>query len=578
MTETPDPDAAAREAMRLIGPDPQNWVPDRPGLDHNVVVVGGGQSGCAFAFALRRAGIGKASVIDMADDEARAGVWLNAARMNVLRTPKTLAGPELGIPALSFQAWYEARNSRAAYDAFERIPREAWAEYLAWYRRFLDIPVRYRTCLVRIEPAAGHFRLHIEEEGRLTVETARKVILANGVAGNGGPYIPSVLHGALPRRLYAHTADRIEFAALSGRRVAVIGGAASAFDAAGVALETGAASVHLFARRASLAAIPISRVRGYPGVYDNYGELPTRCAGTRRSASAAPARPRRPTRSSECCAFATSTCTWPQLGSGRAPKRTLSLPMPRVRNSSSTSRSPAPGISSTRRPAPSSAISRTRSYCGATATLRSRAMRTRTSLRIPISAPGTNTSRKRREAHPIYATSTSTTPRVLSALAGPRATYRACGVACRRSSLRSAAICCWPISICTATASWPMSRPILARCSMPLQYGRAREDAAAIARTDRALSRQALGVTDYFACLLNSRLRHEDAIKGDRATGSKQCWAEVGSAFFSPYSGVILTFVPAKLGYAYPGACPVCRDRSGRAQNPDHHWTRGRCA
>jgi cation diffusion facilitator CzcD-associated flavoprotein CzcO len=294
MTETPDPDAAAREAMRLIGPDPQNWVPDRPGLDHNVVVVGGGQSGCAFAFALRRAGIGKASVIDMADDEARAGVWLNAARMNVLRTPKTLAGPELGIPALSFQAWYEARNSRAAYDAFERIPREAWAEYLAWYRRFLDIPVRYRTCLVRIEPAAGHFRLHIEEEGRLTVETARKVILANGVAGNGGPYIPSVLHGALPRRLYAHTADRIEFAALSGRRVAVIGGAASAFDAAGVALETGAASVHLFARRASLAAIPISRVRGYPGVYDNYGELPDevrwdQAIRFRRAGSTAPA-------------------------------------------------------------------------------------------------------------------------------------------------------------------------------------------------------------------------------------------------------------------------------------------------
>jgi cation diffusion facilitator CzcD-associated flavoprotein CzcO len=241
MTEPPDPDAAAREALRLIGPDPQNWVSDHP-IDHNVVVVGGGQSGCAFAFALRRAGIGKVSVIDMADDAARAGVWLNAARMNVLRTPKTLAGPELGIPALSFQAWYEARNSRAAYAAFERIPREAWAEYLAWYRRFLDIAVRYRTRLVRIEPAAGHFRLHIERQGAATVETTRKIILANGVAGNGGPYIPSVVSEALPRHLYAHTADRIDFAALRGRRVAVIGGAASAFDAAGVALEAGAAS------------------------------------------------------------------------------------------------------------------------------------------------------------------------------------------------------------------------------------------------------------------------------------------------------------------------------------------------
>src|SRR3954453_23783302 len=147
----PDPDAAARNALRLISPDPQNWVPDLPGIDHNVAIVGGGQSGCAFAFALRRAGIGRVSVIDMAEDENRAGIWRNAARMNLLRTPKTLAGPELGIPALGFQAWYEARNGSAAYEVFARAPREAWAEYLAWYRRFLSIPVRYRTRLARIE-------------------------------------------------------------------------------------------------------------------------------------------------------------------------------------------------------------------------------------------------------------------------------------------------------------------------------------------------------------------------------------------------------------------------------------------
>ena len=150
----------------------RDWVPERADpdgrpIDHNVVIVGGGQSGCAFAWALRRAGIGRVSVIDMAEDENRAGVWRNAARMNVLRTPKTLPGPELGIPALGFQAWYEARNSRAAYDAFARIPREAWAEYLAWYRRFLGIAVRYRTRLARIEPQRdGYFRLHLDAGGR----------------------------------------------------------------------------------------------------------------------------------------------------------------------------------------------------------------------------------------------------------------------------------------------------------------------------------------------------------------------------------------------------------------------------
>ncbi len=260
--------------LRLIGPDPQNWVPDRAGIDHNVMVVGGGQTGSAFSFALRRAGIGKVSVIDAAEDEARAGVWLTAARMNLLRTPKSLTGPELGTPAFSFQSWYEARHGREAYAAIDRIPRTDWADYLTWYRQFLGITIRYGTRLLRIEPADGHFRLHLDIGGRAKVETTRKIILCTGFTGNGGPYVPSVVSEGLPTTLYAHTDAAIDFAALRGKHVAVIGAAASAFDAAGVALEAGAASVRLFARRPSIAAVPITRSRGYPGAYDNYHALP----------------------------------------------------------------------------------------------------------------------------------------------------------------------------------------------------------------------------------------------------------------------------------------------------------------
>jgi FAD-dependent urate hydroxylase len=269
----PDPDAGARAALRLIGPDPANWVPDRPGIDHNVVIVGGGQTGCAFAFALRRAGIGKVSVIDAAPEAERAGIWTNGARMQVLRTPKTLPGPELGIPALGFQAWYEARHGEAAYAAFDRAPRQAWVDYLAWYREFLRIEVRYGTRLLRIEPIEGCFRLHLGIAGVPAIETARKIIVATGFAGSGGIAVPEVLAG-LPRALRAHAADDIDFAALAGKDVAVIGGAASAFDAAAVALEAGAKSVHLLARRPQLAATPINRSRGYPGAYDNYYALP----------------------------------------------------------------------------------------------------------------------------------------------------------------------------------------------------------------------------------------------------------------------------------------------------------------
>ena len=273
MTNASDPDFAATASLRLIGPDPRNWVPDRAGVDHNVVVVGGGQTGSALAFALRRAGIGKVSVIDAAEDEDRAGVWLTAARMNLLRTPKSLAGPELGIPALSFQSWYEARHGQDAYAAIDRIPRLVWAAYLSWYRHFLGIEVRYGTRLVRIEPVDGIFRLHLETGGKPASRPRARSCWELALPAAGGPMFRRSWPG-LPRTLLSHTQDPIDFGGLRGRTVAVIGAAASAFDAAGVALENGAGAVHLFARRASVASVPITRVRGYPGAYDNYRQLP----------------------------------------------------------------------------------------------------------------------------------------------------------------------------------------------------------------------------------------------------------------------------------------------------------------
>jgi cation diffusion facilitator CzcD-associated flavoprotein CzcO len=270
----PDFDSVARETLRLIGPDPQNWVPDRAGIDHNVVVVGGGHSGSTFAFALRRAGIGKVTVIDAAKDGLSSGIWLTFARMQKLRTPKNLSGPELGLPGLGFQAWYEQRHGEAAYAEIDRIQRVDWAAYLDWYRSILNIAIRYRTKLLRIEPAADHLRLHLERDGIASVETTRKVILANGFLGAGGRYIPDVIENGLPPSLYAHTSQQIDFGALRGKSVAVVGSAASAFDAAAVALEGGASEVHLFARRHELASLPVIRVRGYPGAYDNYGALP----------------------------------------------------------------------------------------------------------------------------------------------------------------------------------------------------------------------------------------------------------------------------------------------------------------
>lgn len=267
-------------ALRWAGRDPADWVRPRVGVDHNVVVVGGGQSGVAIAYGLRRKGVGRVSVIDQAQP-GQAGIWRSIARMHQLRTPKTLAGPEQGNPALSFRAWYETLNGPAAFDALDRIPRLAWADYLAWFQQATATEVRYGTRLLEIEPQGDLLRLHLEADGVRRVETTRKLVLANGYAGAGGPNIPGFVR-ALPPHVWTHTTGRIPLEALAGKVVGVIGAGSSAFDAAAVALESGAAEVHLFSRRSYIdyqapagpapAAPPLDR--GHANVLELTYELP----------------------------------------------------------------------------------------------------------------------------------------------------------------------------------------------------------------------------------------------------------------------------------------------------------------
>lgn len=267
MTSQEKVDRDAQEALRLLGADPENWVLPTPGIDHDVAIVGGGQSGVAIGFALRRAGVANFTIIDAADDN-NAGGWLTRARMLTLRTPKTRPGPELGIPALGFQAWYEGLHGADAFAAIGRIARTDWADYLKWFHRQVGVPVRYRTRLTDIEPLArGGLRLHLEADGRQVTETVRKVVLATGVEGTGGPNIPDIFK-ELPAELYAHTGQAIDFGALRGKTVGVLGAATSALDAAATALDAGAAAVHLFSYRRELV-IAGTNVQ-HPAAQDNF--------------------------------------------------------------------------------------------------------------------------------------------------------------------------------------------------------------------------------------------------------------------------------------------------------------------
>jgi cation diffusion facilitator CzcD-associated flavoprotein CzcO len=243
----------------------------RPVLD--CLIVGGGQCGVAVAFALKRDKVDNILVLDRAP-EGREGPWVTYARMHNLRSWKDQTGPDLRIPSLTYQAWHEAQFGAAHFADMRWIPKEYWNDYLLWFRRVTGIPVRNGVAAGRIAPARTDDGLPC-----LSVETsagtmlARKVVLATGQDGFGEWWMPDFVQ-ALPRHLRAHAAEEIDFAALRGKVVAVLGAGASAFDNAAVALEAGAKEVHLFCRRAEPMVIQPYRWLTFAGFIRHLHEMP----------------------------------------------------------------------------------------------------------------------------------------------------------------------------------------------------------------------------------------------------------------------------------------------------------------
>ena len=269
----------ADELAFLQLPAPR-WTPARaragqPVLD--VAIIGAGMTGLAFSGAMMHRGL---SVV--AYDEAPAGLegpWAKTARMETLRSPKQLAGPALGIPSLTFRAWFEAQFGRDAWDALDKIPRLQWMDYLRWYRRVLALPVLNGHRVTDLVPHgddegrdSGLVALRLDADGRETRAFARRVVVATGRAGLGGPSVPAFAD-ALPRTRWAHSSDDNDYAQLAGLRVGVVGAGASAMDSAATALEAGAAHVHLLVRRADLPRINKGKGAGNPGFVQGYAQL-----------------------------------------------------------------------------------------------------------------------------------------------------------------------------------------------------------------------------------------------------------------------------------------------------------------
>ncbi|RIK96475.1 MAG: FAD-dependent oxidoreductase [Proteobacteria bacterium] len=270
-------DAAVARDLALLGLPPDNWPAAVPGPDgtpvRDVLVVGAGMNGIAAAASLTFKGVRNIAVIDSAAP-GREGPWLTYARMGTLRSPKTLPGPALGIPSLTYRAWHEARFGSASWEALYKIPNALWVEYLSWLQRVLALPVTHRLALERLEPAGRFLRATLAGEDGARIVFARRVVLATGRRGAGGDVWPAFVDRRLVPELAAHTNDDIDFAALRGKSIAIVGGGASAWDNAATALEQGAARVDMYVRRAVLPQVNKGRGSAYPGFMVGWDALP----------------------------------------------------------------------------------------------------------------------------------------------------------------------------------------------------------------------------------------------------------------------------------------------------------------
>lgn len=269
-------EARVRADLARIAWPAAEWVKPRIGPDgrvmDDVLVIGAGQGGLAVAFQLMRERVGRVRVIDRAP-RGREGPWKTTARMITLRSPKHTTGPDLDIPSLTFQSWYEATRGSAAWEALGKIPRETWRDYLDWYRDVLGIAVENETEATAIEPRADGVAVTLEGPGGVERRFARHVVLATGIEGTGRWWMPPFLE-AMPAPLRAHAAEPIDFARLTGRIVAVLGAGASAFDNAATALEAGAAEVHVFVRRPELQRVQPYKQISFSGFLRHMADQP----------------------------------------------------------------------------------------------------------------------------------------------------------------------------------------------------------------------------------------------------------------------------------------------------------------
>lgn len=202
-----------------------------------LLVIGAGPYAYSAAACARDAGI----------DTRVVGIPMSFWREQMPTDMFLRSGPDWHLDAAgehTFAAYFEDRGlDRADHDP---VPIGVFLDHTDWFReqKGFDVDERLVDALELGDGGGGHGGFVATLEDGTTV-TAEKVLAAPGVRHFAA--LPAWHEGVREERR-AHTCDLVDFDALAGARVVVIGGRQSAYEWAALLCDHGAASVDVVHR------------------------------------------------------------------------------------------------------------------------------------------------------------------------------------------------------------------------------------------------------------------------------------------------------------------------------------------